>query len=332
MIFIRRPETDPWFNIAAEEYLLKNRSDEIAMLWQCDPAVIIGKHQNTVAEVNVDWTSERDIPVIRRITGGGTVYHDTGNINYTVIRTVEQREKMIDFRQFTQPLIDFLKDLGISASFEGKNNLVIEGKKISGNSAHVHRNRVIHHGTLLFDSDLEALDESIRPTNLHIEDKSVQSIRATVTNIRTCLAKDMNITEFKALLEKYLFTYHDIKYIDDLEQTEKKAISSLADEKYKGLEWTFGYSPAYVVHLTIETEDGQKEVMVKVVKGMINEIAMDTYGDGDIKLLKALQKLTGRPHHGLHLDAYFRSLKTQFPGFEELQTLKNRYGKSAKTI
>ncbi|MEJ2594948.1 MAG: lipoate--protein ligase family protein [bacterium] len=321
MIFIRRPETDPWFNIAAEEYLLKHRTEDIAMLWQCDPAVIIGKHQNAMAEANLNWTGKRNIPVIRRITGGGTVYHDSGNINYTVIRTVEQREKMIDFRQFTRPVIDFLSELGIISTFEGKNNLVIEGKKISGNSAHVHKNRVIHHGTILFDSNLEILNESIRPTNLHIEDKSVQSIRATVTNIRPFLVEDMNTKEFKSLLEKYLINHHNINSIDSLTFEANKAISRLAEEKYRGTEWTFGYSPVYSVYLPIKTEGGQNELKVKVVRGIINEITLDFEGESDRQIMTALQKLKGRPHHGLHRDDYFRTLKEQFPGLKELQRL-----------
>ena len=318
MIFIKRTESDPWFNIAAEEFLLKNRTEDIAMLWQCEPAVIIGKHQNAMAEVNPEWIRKKDIPVIRRITGGGTVYHDAGNINYTVIRTVEQREKMIDFRQFTHPVIEFLLEQGIRASFEGKNNLVVAGKKISGNSAHVHKHRVIHHGTLLFDSQLDELNASIQPTKLEIRDKAVQSIRSTVTNIRQHLRKDMDIDTFKVLLEKFIVKYYHINEIEYLSEEEVMAISQLADEKYRQPEWTYGYSQAHTFVLPVTAAGQGLEFRVSVVRGVISNIDTEATGDDASSWLSILENLKGQPHQPRHLDMYLRKLERQFPALKQL--------------
>lgn len=318
MIFIKRTETDPWFNIAAEEYLLKNRREDIVALWQCAPAVIIGKHQNAMAEVNPEWILKKDIPVIRRISGGGTVYHDPGNINYTVIRTMEQREKMIDFRQFTLPVIEFLEELGIRADFEGKNNLVIAGKKISGNSAHVHKHRVIHHGTLLFDSKLDELNGSIQSTNLEIHDKAVQSIRSKVTNIREHLREDMDIHEFKVLLEKFIIKYHNINDIVNLKKEDLIGISQLAHEKYRQPEWTYGYSPPYTFSLPLTIAGRRLEFRVRVVRGVIGEIHTEATGDDARSWLAILENLKGHPHQPRHLDMYLRKLERQFPALKEL--------------
>ncbi|HEY9115846.1 MAG TPA: lipoate--protein ligase family protein, partial [Bacteroidales bacterium] len=202
MIFIYQPETDPFFNIAAEDFLLKNSPDDFIMLWQNKPSVIIGKHQNTFAEVNLDFVNKNNIPVIRRMSGGGTVYHDLGNINFTMITSENNPEKLIDFRKFTEPLILFLKSLGIEAAFESKNNLKVNGKKISGNSAHVKKDKIMHHGTLLFNTNLRNLENSIKPPKTNITDKAVKSVRATVTNISKELDDKMPIEKFRFELQR----------------------------------------------------------------------------------------------------------------------------------
>lgn len=308
MIFINRHETDPWFNIAAEEYFLKNRSEDIVMIWQCTPAVIVGKHQNTMAEVNSEIILKQEIPVIRRLSGGGTVYHDLGNINYTVIKSEARRDRLIDFREFSKPVIHFLNDLGISASFEGKNNLIVNGKKISGNSAHVHRNRVIHHGTLLFSSNLDTLDYSIKPSLQKIEDKAVQSVRTVVTNINEHLSTEMSVVDFKVAFEKYILKYYQIDEIEEITNTERQSIQLLATEKYKTRDWTFGYSPEYASVSTLVIGGQQTEIRLKVVKGIIKDVRIEGHTDEINRLRSLLDKITGLPHHPLDVDLYLRKL------------------------
>ncbi len=289
MIFINRPETDPYFNIAAEEYILKNFKEDLMMLWQSKPSVIIGKHQNALTEVNFEFIEKNNIPFIRRISGGGTIYHDLNNINYTVIRTGERKDRLIDFREFLKPLIDFLTTIGIHASFEGKNNLIISGKKISGNAAHVFKNRILHHGTLLFSTDLEILEKTLIPLRLNIEDKAVQSIRKVVTNISDNLTKKLSVGEFKVLLQEYLFKYHDVSEIVNLNESDILAINKLADEKYRQWKWNYGYSPKY----TFRNETNHGQIKIEVKNGMIAgaSVIPDT---ADLKLIT--EKLIGLPH------------------------------------
>lgn len=308
MILIRRPETDPWFNLAAEEYFLKNCSEDIAMIWQCSPSVIIGKHQNAMAEVNFNWTSQNEVPIIRRLTGGGTVYHDLGNINFSLIRTEDRKDKMIDFKSFTNPIVDFLGQLGLEATFNGKNNLFIGNKKISGNAANVHRNRVVHHGTLLFNSNLSNLDESIRPTTKNINDKAVKSVRSVVTNIREHFSDDFNSESFKSEFEKYILNHLSINDIQNISEADKNQIKRLATEKYKTWDWTFGYSPTYTFESTLYSDSDTIKIEIKVAKGLIDSIQIIDDQIENQAINKLLEKLVGLPHHPVDLDPYLRKI------------------------
>ena len=182
MLIINRPQTDPYFNIAAEEYLLKQMDEDCFMVWQNEPSIIVGKHQNTLAEINYSFAKENNIPVVRRITGGGTVFHDLGNLNFTFISSGE-KGKLVNFKKFTQPIIEVLNQMGIPARFEGKNDLRVNGLKISGNAEHVYKNKVLHHGTLLFSTDLNFLKKAIKSVPERFQDKAVQSVRSKVANI-----------------------------------------------------------------------------------------------------------------------------------------------------
>ncbi len=290
MIFIERPETNPFFNIAAEEFVLKHFEEDVLMLWQSEPSVIVGKHQNTLNEVNLDFIRDNHIPVIRRISGGGTVFHDLGNLNYTLISTGSNRERLIDFHKFTNPVRAFLNTLGIHSEFEGKNNLSIQGKKFSGNSAHVFKKRVMHHGTILFNTKLDQLEKSSLPDKADIQDKAVQSIRATVGNIAEHLSDEYTISQFRSAFKNFLLDYFSITEIRSFSPSDHSGIHKLIDEKYKGWEWNYGYSPAY----TFQNEVDGISVKLSVKNGIINGVEID--GELENKsLLK--EKLVGTAHH-----------------------------------
>jgi lipoate-protein ligase A len=180
---IQRTETDPYYNIAAEEYLLKTATTDTFMIWRNEPSVVVGKHQNALREINHDYIQSLNLPVIRRISGGGTVYHDPGNINFSFIYT-GRKDNLVDFRHFTEPVIRFLQNSGLNAGFEGKNNIMVNGLKVSGNSAHIFRQKVLHHGTLLFNTDLDKLEKAISGGEKRFTDKAVRSVHAEVTNFR----------------------------------------------------------------------------------------------------------------------------------------------------
>jgi len=237
--------TDPFFNLAIEEYLLKNTEEEYLILGRNDPSVIIGKHQSAHREVNTRFVTENHIPVIRRISGGGTVFHDPGNLNFTFIRQSEAG-KQVDFRKYTQPVIDFLKYMGVDVKFEGKSDLKVEGYKISGNAEHVHRNRVLHHGTLLFSSSLGMLRNSIR------KDPSCYSSRAVVSNPVSVMNLNEKIKRFKDIDELRLEMINFfLKNINDLTPSklnvsQTQSAESLSGSKYKSWEWNWAYGPEYI--------------------------------------------------------------------------------------
>ena len=298
MIFIRRPQTDPYFNLAAEEFFLNNSQDDVLMLWQNEPSVLVGKHQNVVAEINTDFVRENNIPVIRRISGGGTVYHDLGNINLTVISTAGNKENLIDFRKFTRPVIEFLKQFHLEAVFEGKNNLTVNGKKFSGNSAHIFKNRVMHHGTFLYDTDLDKLEKVIHPSNNHIVDKSIKSVRATVGNISSFLENPPSTKTFIQQLEQFLKDFYHITSTLDITQEEQQSIEKLVEEKYRRWEWNTGYSPKYTLRQERDTEYGRFQVALEVKEGKITDLELVFEGK---PLEKIAKKLLGHKHDKMHL-------------------------------
>lgn len=292
MIYINRHVYDPYFNIAAEEFILKNINDEILMFWENEPCVIIGKHQNTLKEVNTEFTEKNNIPVIRRISGGGTVFHDRGNINYTLITEPESKTNLVDFHKFTQPVIDFFKTFGLDVQFKGKNNLTLYGKKFSGNSGHVFKNRVLHHGTLLFQTNLDWLNNVINKNSQNIKDKSIPSIRAQVTNISDYLPMVTKEVFMKKMLT-FFISYFNIKETRQLSANEIYEINSLAKEKYHTWKWNYGYSPVFSFENNLNTVYGNFETKLTIKDGIIKDVVL--YFEGK-RLAEIEKKIINQQH------------------------------------
>ncbi len=244
MKLLHHSRRDPFFNIALEEYLLKHFTHEFVMLWWSDPSIVIGKHQNALAEVNYPYVYSQNIPVVRRLSGGGTVFHGPGNLNFTFIQNGEPG-KLVDFRKRTAPVVDFLNKAGVPARFEGKNDIRINGQKISGNAEHVYKNRVLHHGTLLYNANLAMLNEAIRMESGRYVDKSVQSVRSRVTNISALIKNAPAFEEFAKMLGGYLYDYFATEDTYFLDEKDEEAVRLLVREKYGQWEWNYGYSPDY---------------------------------------------------------------------------------------
>ena len=200
MKYIRLKTTDPYYNLATEEYLFKNSPDDVFMLWQNRPSVIIGKNQNAYAEVNLAYAKDAGISVCRRITGGGAVYHDLGNINYTFISVGGKREAL-DFEYFTRPIISVLSEMGVEARLGGRNDIECGGLKISGNAQYADGGRLLHHGTLLFDVDVEKMSLALKVDKEKLAYRAVKSCRARVTNLRQMLGSNLNAEDFIAQIE-----------------------------------------------------------------------------------------------------------------------------------
>ena len=269
MLLIQRYQTNPYFNIAAEEYILKHFSEDVFMLWQNEPSVIIGKHQNTLAEINHEYVEQNNIPVVRRISGGGAVFHDLGNINFTFIKTIVG-EDLVDFKRFIDPIISVLKELGIDARQEGHNDIRINGLKCSGNAEHVFKNRVLHHGTILFSSDLNSLGVALHSAEDRFSGRAVKSRRSQVTNIISHLPKKISLIEFIEKVYKHQSSIDQHAILYDLSEEEKQEIQELADKKYKRWEWNYGYSPAY--HYSHSNKDLSCELEIQ--SGIITEASI----------------------------------------------------------
>ena len=195
MRYIHNQGTDPAFNLAAEEWLLTKTDSEVFMLWRNAPAIIVGRNQNTLSQIDETFVQERNIPVVRRLSGGGAVFHDLGNINFTFISNGNASEGL-DFLRFTQPILQALQGMGVDCSFDGRNDLVIKGQKFSGNAQHFHKDRILHHGTLLFASDIADISGALRVDPEKYRDKAIKSISKRITNISSHLPVPMEVTEF----------------------------------------------------------------------------------------------------------------------------------------
>lgn len=287
MYYLVRKETDPYFNLAAEEYLLKHGPGEIFMLWQNDPCVVIGKHQNAFAEINIPFAMEHNIPVIRRISGGGAVYHDKGNVNFTFIAEAE-KGKQVDFHRFLKPLAAMLQGLGLNVQIGKRNDLLLDGKKFSGNAEHVFKNRVIHHGTLLFDTDLDILNTILEGPANKFSGKALPSVRSVVTNIKSEIKTADNINNFiDKLINQYLIINPDcIEY--QLTETDFFNIERLAEERYRTDKWNYGYSPDFVLDIHFN----ESQYKFKITSGSISEILLSGYnkskGNGNFETFKLL--------------------------------------------
>ena len=236
---------DPRFNLALEEYVLKtlNHDDDFVLLWQNANSVIIGRNQNTLEEINAQYVKDHDVKVVRRITGGGTVYHDLGNLNFSFI-TENLKDNLNNYKKFTQPVIDALQSLGIPAEFQGRNDIVVEDKKISGNAQSYYKNKMLHHGTILFDADLSIIADVLNVKVDKIASKGIKSNRARVTNIKPYLKEPMDVVSFKELLLKHLLqTDTIIDHVYALTEADYHAIETLMQERYMTFEWNYGESP-----------------------------------------------------------------------------------------
>ena len=270
--------TDPAFNLAAEQYVFDSlpRDRAYFMLWQNDNAIIVGKYQNTFAEINEAYVKEHGIRVVRRLSGGGAVYHDLGNLNFTFIADAGTLSTL-NFTIFCEPVIRTLAKFGITAEVNGRNDMTIDGRKFSGNSQYLKQGRIMHHGTILFDSDLSVVSNALQVDESKFQSKASKSVRSRVTNVAAYLPTPVSLPEFRSALladiaqsaggEAYVFSASDLA-----------AIEKLRAERYGTWEWNYGFSPACTIERRARIEGcGTVEVRIGVSGGHISE--MHFYGD-----------------------------------------------------
>lgn len=287
---------EPSYNLALEEYLLLHFTEgRIVMLWQNENTIVIGRNQNALEEIDQDYVRKQGIKVVRRTTGGGAVYHDLGNLNYSFITDYEKDGGM---QEFTGIVEDALKGLGVNASFSGKNDIFAGGKKISGMAQRVAGNRVLYHGCLLFDSDLQKLANSLHVQADKFQSKAVKSIKSRVGNLKDFLGEDIGIEKLKDCLVKEFLKEGEYQLLcpSDLDKNERLIIRKLQNEKYGSWEWNFGNSIKYAVHNRKKFDGGTVEVYMDIREGRI--VKCRIYGDfmSSRPVSDIAEKLVGTRH------------------------------------
>ncbi len=294
MEFLESRINDPAWNLALEQYVFDHmdRSKSYFMLWQNDNTIVIGRYQNTIAEINNDFVRENNIHVVRRLSGGGAVYHDMGNLNFTFIMDAKDADK-INFHMFCEPIVQTLASFGVKAEITGRNDMTVDGRKFSGNAQYIRQGRVMHHGCIMVHADTSVLGRALHVDQQKIAAKGVKSVVSRVANLCEFLPEGVGVPEFKARLVEILSQKEEF-HPCTLSQEDFDKIEAIKKERYDTWDWNYGRSPAYVNTRKQRIEGcGTVEVSVSAEKGEIQ--ALQFFGDffalGDIEELA--QKLVG---------------------------------------
>lgn len=304
--------TDIYYNLALEEFLLKERSEDFFFLWRSEPVVVVGKHQNPYKELDYHYALENGINVARRLSGGGTVSQDLGNINFTFVKNTDEG-KQINLKQHSKPIFDALRTMGLDVQYSKRNDLLIDGKKFSGNAEHVYKNRVLHHGTLLFDSDLDRLSAVLKSNYHNYTDKTIASVKSKVVNLGSYLPKGISAIDFQQVLFQKILLQNN-KFIT-VETPDLNKIKDLRFQKYSTLEWIYLYTPKYELNKTFIYEGQDCTVRMKVVKGIIIDFQILGYGK---KIEQELRdKLLNQVHLYDNLEQIISTLPKEFKAFHK---------------
>ncbi|MCM3567816.1 lipoate--protein ligase [Neobacillus mesonae] len=295
MLFIdNKGITDPRINLAIEEYALKNLdiNETYFLFYINEPSIIIGKNQNTIEEINTEYVEKNGLHVVRRLSGGGAVYHDLGNLNYSFI-TKDDGNSFHNFRKFTEPVIAALHKLGVNAELSGRNDIEVGGRKISGNAQFSTKGRMFSHGTLMLNSEMENVVSALRVKKEKIESKGIKSVRSRVANISEFLTDKMGIEEFRSFLLKNIF--EGMEKIPEYVLTDEDwaNIHELSKERYQNWDWNYGKSPKFNLQQSHRFPVGSIDVRLEVNKGYIEncKIYGDFFGVGDVSEIE--EKLKG---------------------------------------
>ena len=292
MKFLILKTTDPYYNLAVEEYLFSYTTDDVFMLWQNEPTIVIGKNQNAYAEINMDYIKNSNIYIARRITGGGAVYHDLGNVNYTFIATKKEKCE-IDFKYYTAPIIEALKKFGIEAKLSGRNDIITDDKKFSGSAQHTKGNRVLHHGTLLFDSDLDMLTNVLNVDEEKIRSKAIKSTRSRVINLKDKFSCDFTVSDFISFISSYIIK----SFSPDIINPPKNDEILMLEKRNRSSDWLFPqnkFLSDYIVSKKKRYSFGIVDIYINMSNDIISEIKIygDFFGNSDIAELEQILKNT----------------------------------------
>lgn len=295
--------TDPMINLAMEEYVLREipTDDSYFLFYVNQPSIIIGKNQNTIEEINEPYIRENDIKVVRRVSGGGAVYHDEGNLNFSFI-TEDDGESFHNFKRFTQPIVEALQDMGVNAALSGRNDIEVDGKKVSGNAMFTQKGRMFSHGTVMLDSDISEVQNALKVNPKKIESKGVKSVSARVGNINDFLDEKIDIEEFKRRILIKIFGSLDAVEEYELTDEDWEKINRLSEEKYQTWEWNYGRNPKYNFNASHKFPAGLLDVRFDVKQGRIAQAKIfgDFFGVGEVVDIE--EKLEGVEHSYAAID------------------------------
>ena len=295
MRYLKNPSTNPYYNMAFDEYCLESLpiDEPVFFLWQNRPAVIVGFNQEVNTEVNLDYLKENGIDLVRRVTGGGAVYHDLENLNYTIVGRSEDLEK--DYPEYASLLAKSLQTLGVSATLSGRNDILVEGRKVSGFAKRVCKNRLMVHGTLMYNVDVDVLTNVLNPSTTKLQSKGIASVRSRVANLCEYLPEIPDIQTFSQRLEEILSNnYTDTEY--QLTETDLANIQRLTDKKFATWEWNYGRSPKATLVHSARLACGTVEIHLTLAE---NRIASCRFGGdflGNLPASDVEKALTGIPY------------------------------------
>ncbi|MCI1944247.1 lipoate--protein ligase [Clostridium luticellarii] len=283
MIFIEHYNTNPYINHAIEEYVMDKFSEDCFMIWRNRPCILIGKNQNTMSEINVNYVRKHNLSVVRRMSGGGAIFNDLGTLNFTFIVAVDDNT-FADFGRFTEPIVRSLKKLNIDVELSGRNDLIVNGRKFSGNSQCKHENKILHHGSILFSVNMENLNGALNANSMKFSDKSVKSVRSRVTNLCEYLKKPMTVVEFKDFLIKSIMEEFKCTSIYRFSRDDWKKIKKISDQKYALWQWNYGSFKRFTYSNEKKFRGGVVQVNINVYKGIIDSIKFfgDFFSSGEI--------------------------------------------------
>lgn len=292
------------FNLATEEFFLKNSNDDFFILYINESSVIVGKHQNILSEINLRYVMENGIKLARRISGGGAVFHDLSNLNFSFIQNCQNKDK-INFQYFINPIIDSLKSIGLDVVFSSRSDIILHSAKISGNAMHIYKNRVLAHGTLLFDANIQHLSNSLHNNLTLFTDKSIKSVKSKVSNISNFLIEGKTMKSFTGNIFQNVLKNTPGSYIKSLDDTEKSKIMELSLEKFETWKWIFGYSPRYTFENEFTFYNSLFKIKISVEKGIIYEINLSCSDSNSGFIKSAVSDLINCRHY---YDDIFQSL------------------------